>query len=101
MNLERALDAGITAATLLHPWNRELCQTEDVISAPDWPGLAQKLDRVSRKRAAQSVRRTSRPARIAPRGMPSDEGRAATLTLRTGSPSSSGGRPTPEPAAEP
>ncbi len=30
-NLERALEAGITAATLLHPWNRELCETEDVI----------------------------------------------------------------------
>jgi uncharacterized HAD superfamily protein len=41
--LERALDAGITAATLLHPWNRELCETEDVICAPDWPGLAEKL----------------------------------------------------------
>ena len=31
VNLERALEAGITAATLLHPWNRELCETEDVI----------------------------------------------------------------------
>ena len=41
-NLERALDAGITAATLLHPWNRELCETEDVICArglaASWPG---------------------------------------------------------------
>jgi hypothetical protein len=43
VNLERALEAGITAATLLHPWNRELCQTEDVIHADDWPGLAEKL----------------------------------------------------------
>jgi len=43
VNLEHALEAGITAATLLHPWNRELCQTEDVISASDWPGLAQRL----------------------------------------------------------
>jgi len=43
VNLERALDAGIMAATLLHPWNRDLCQTEDVISAPDWPTLAQRL----------------------------------------------------------
>ena len=43
VNLEAAIDAGITAATLLHPWNRELCETEDVICAPDWPGLAGKL----------------------------------------------------------
>jgi uncharacterized protein len=43
VNLERALEAGITAATLLHPWNRELCQTEDVICAPDWPALAERL----------------------------------------------------------
>ena len=43
VNLERALEAGITAATLLHPWNRELCETEDVICADDWDGLARKL----------------------------------------------------------
>jgi uncharacterized protein len=43
VNLERALEAGMTAATLLHPWNRELCETEDVICAADWPGLAEKL----------------------------------------------------------
>ena len=43
VNLEAALEAGITAATLLHPWNRELCETEDVICADDWDGLARKL----------------------------------------------------------
>jgi uncharacterized protein len=43
VNLERALEAGMTAATLLHPWNRELCETEDVICASDWPELAGKL----------------------------------------------------------
>ena len=43
VNLERALEAGITAATLLHPWNRDLCQTEEVICAPDWPALAERL----------------------------------------------------------
>ena len=42
-NLEAALDAGIAVATLLHPWNAELCETEDVICAPDWPALADKL----------------------------------------------------------
>ena len=39
----RAIDAGIRTATLLHPWNREICETEDVICAPDWPELARRL----------------------------------------------------------
>jgi FMN phosphatase YigB (HAD superfamily) len=42
-NLERALEAGITAATLLHPWNRELCETDDVICGADWSELSRKL----------------------------------------------------------
>jgi hypothetical protein len=48
VNLQRALDQGITAATLTHPWNRELCETEDVICARDWPGLAAALEPVLR-----------------------------------------------------
>jgi beta-phosphoglucomutase-like phosphatase (HAD superfamily) len=43
VNLEAALEAGITAATLVHPWNRELCETEDVICGEDWPELARNL----------------------------------------------------------
>ena len=43
VNLTGALEAGITAATLLHPWNRELCETEDVICGEDWPELARNL----------------------------------------------------------
>jgi FMN phosphatase YigB (HAD superfamily) len=43
VTLERALEAGMTAATLLHPWNRDLCETEDVICANDWNELARKL----------------------------------------------------------
>src|SRR3954453_23071362 len=39
VNLQHALEAGIRAATLLHPWNRELCETEDVVCAEDWPAL--------------------------------------------------------------
>ncbi len=46
VNLEGALEAGITAATLLHPWNRELCETEDVICGADWDELARNLARV-------------------------------------------------------
>ena len=40
-NLRRAAEVGITAATLEHPWNRDL---PDVISAPDWPTLARRLE---------------------------------------------------------
>ncbi len=46
VNLQAALDAGITAATLLHPWNRELCETEDVICGDDWDELARNLEPV-------------------------------------------------------
>ena len=42
-NIERALDAGIVAATLRHPWNRDVCEVEDVIAADDWGELEAKL----------------------------------------------------------
>jgi hypothetical protein len=42
-NLERALERGMLAATLVHPWNQDVCETEDVVSAADWPQLAAKL----------------------------------------------------------
>lgn len=44
INLQRAVDSGITGATLVHPWNRELCETEDIVCGKDWPELAAKLD---------------------------------------------------------
>ena len=40
VNLVKAVSAGITAATIEHPWNKDV---EDVISAPDWPTLAERL----------------------------------------------------------
>jgi uncharacterized HAD superfamily protein len=43
VNLGRALDAGIAVATLTHPWNRELCETEGIVTARDWPTLAERL----------------------------------------------------------
>jgi 5'(3')-deoxyribonucleotidase len=46
VNLERAHAAGITPATLLHPWNRELCAELAIVCAEDWPGLARELDAV-------------------------------------------------------
>jgi uncharacterized HAD superfamily protein len=42
-NILRAQDRGILPATILHPWNRELCEEEGVIAASDWPQLAQRL----------------------------------------------------------
>ncbi len=43
VNLRGALDGGMIAATILHPWNRELCETEDVVCGEDWPALAARL----------------------------------------------------------
>jgi uncharacterized protein len=43
VNLTRAVEAGITAATLEHPWNRDL---DGVIIAPDWRRLAERLEPV-------------------------------------------------------
>lgn len=39
VNLAGALEAGITGATLRHPWNREICLAEPIVAADDWPGL--------------------------------------------------------------
>ena len=40
VNLSQALQCGIVGATLLHPWNRDLCDEEDtIVCAEDWPGL--------------------------------------------------------------
>ena len=43
VNLVHALEAGIVAATLTHPWNREVIEEEDVVAADDWPALERKL----------------------------------------------------------
>ncbi|GAC1435695.1 MAG: hypothetical protein NVSMB51_05590 [Solirubrobacteraceae bacterium] len=43
LNLQRALDLGIRVATISHPWNRDICQEEDVICAASWPELELRL----------------------------------------------------------
>jgi hypothetical protein len=43
VNIARAIEVGIVAATIRHPWNEELCDTDDVVSAAAWPELAGKL----------------------------------------------------------
>ncbi len=48
-NLARAIGHGITVATIAHPWNRDLCEEEDVICAADWRGLASHLDPLVRR----------------------------------------------------
>ena len=48
VNLQKAIDAGITPATIVHPWNRDLIEEEDVIAADDWSGLEEKLATVLR-----------------------------------------------------
>jgi uncharacterized protein len=44
VNLAAAVEAGLKAATLSHPWNRDICEEEDIVCAPDWPGLARALE---------------------------------------------------------
>jgi hypothetical protein len=50
LNLARALEHNLLVATIAHPWNRDLCEEEDVICAEDWRGLAAKLDPLLRRR---------------------------------------------------
>ena len=51
-NLARAIEHGITVATIVHPWNRDLCEEEDVVSGRDWRELAARLDPLLRRRRA-------------------------------------------------
>jgi uncharacterized HAD superfamily protein len=50
-NLARAIEHGLIVATIGHPWNRDLCEEEDVICGADWRELASKLDLVLGRRA--------------------------------------------------
>jgi len=51
VTLVKAGELGITPATILHPWNRDLCEEEDIVCAPDWPTLARRLEPVLAGRA--------------------------------------------------
>ena len=46
LNISAAIDRGIGTATILHPWNAELCEMEGVLGARDWRELAQLLEPV-------------------------------------------------------
>jgi hypothetical protein len=43
LNISAAIEHGIATATIMHPWNAELCEVEDVIGANDWYELDQLL----------------------------------------------------------
>jgi uncharacterized HAD superfamily protein len=43
VNLERAIEAGIAAATIVHPWNAELVRSGRAVGGRDWPELRERL----------------------------------------------------------
>lgn len=44
INLARASERGIAVATILHPWNQEICEEEGVLAAHDWHELERLLE---------------------------------------------------------
>jgi uncharacterized HAD superfamily protein len=55
-NLLRAVEAGIAAATIAHPWNEDVVAEEGIVAARDWDGLARALEaqlEPLRRRAAE------------------------------------------------
>jgi hypothetical protein len=44
INLQAALERGIAVATIVHPWNQDVCETEDVVCGADWDELARRLE---------------------------------------------------------
>jgi uncharacterized HAD superfamily protein len=53
-NLAKAIDHGIAVATIAHPWNRDLCEVEDVVCADDWAALGARLEALLRRTRATS-----------------------------------------------
>jgi uncharacterized HAD superfamily protein len=43
INLARAMERHIAVATIVHPWNQELCEEEDILCAADWYELERLL----------------------------------------------------------
>jgi len=46
VNITRAREAGMLAATIIHPWNEEIVEADGVIAAAEWRGLKRALDPV-------------------------------------------------------
>jgi uncharacterized protein len=51
VNIARAREAGIAAATIRHPWNEQLAGEDGVVVAKDWPELERRLEPVLANRA--------------------------------------------------
>jgi uncharacterized protein len=51
INIAAAIEHGILAATIAHPWNRDVREEEDIVSAADWHELATLLEPVLAGRA--------------------------------------------------
>jgi hypothetical protein len=56
-NLTAAIDRGIATATILHPWNADVCEVEEVLAARDWAELARLLRPLVSEGAAQLTAR--------------------------------------------
>ncbi|HYM46592.1 MAG TPA: hypothetical protein VES65_10610 [Solirubrobacteraceae bacterium] len=55
LNITAALERGIAAATIAHPWNRDVCEEGDVVSARDWFELARALEPLLSRRSERSA----------------------------------------------
>lgn len=55
LNLAAALERKIAVATIAHPWNRDVCEEEDVLVAEDWPGLSRVLEPLLSHRPSTAV----------------------------------------------
>lgn len=69
-NIASAIERGIATATILHPWNAELCEVEDVLAAKDWSELASLLAPIL---SASSVKTAPEDAQAPPSGGPLPE----------------------------
>ena len=44
LNLAAAIECGILAATIRHPWNRDVCEEEEILCASNWIELGALLE---------------------------------------------------------
>lgn len=58
INLGRALEHGILTATIVHPWNRDLIEEEDIVAATDWPELERRLMPILSARSPSATRQS-------------------------------------------
>jgi len=61
VNIERAREHGMLAATVSHPWNEALLDRDGVIGAPDWPELERRVDAALTGRVAESLSTKTKP----------------------------------------